>query len=96
MAACGQKAQPAQPILTHFRKLVHNTCPEVEEKIKWGFRISITGQMMCSMASKQHCAINFWKAALIDEKLVAKAKTEEAMGHLGKITTLKDLPQIPY
>ena len=26
----------AQPILTHFRDLVHAVCPEVEEKIKWG------------------------------------------------------------
>jgi uncharacterized protein YdeI (YjbR/CyaY-like superfamily) len=48
------------------------------------------------MASfKQHCAINFWKAPLMKngKELVEKAKTEEAMGHLGKITSLKDLPK---
>jgi uncharacterized protein YdeI (YjbR/CyaY-like superfamily) len=48
------------------------------------------------MASfKQHCAITFWKATLMQkaDALVAKAKSEEAMGHLGKIKTLKDLPK---
>lgn len=30
------KANPcAQPILIHFRELVHAVCIEVEEKIKW-------------------------------------------------------------
>lgn len=89
------KSQPfAQPILNHFRALVHKVCPNVEEKIKWGFpHFDYKGQMLCSMASfKQHCAIGFWKASLIDPQLEAKAKTEEAMGHLGKITTLTDLP----
>jgi uncharacterized protein YdhG (YjbR/CyaY superfamily) len=32
------KAAPfAQPILNHLRALVHQACPETEEKIKWGF-----------------------------------------------------------
>ena len=35
----------------------------------------------------------FWKAALMkDQSLVEMAKSEEAMGHFGKITSLKDLP----
>ena len=84
----------AQPILTHFRDLVHAVCPEVEEKIKWGMPFFVyKDDNLCHMAAfKQHCAIGFWKAKLIDEKLVAKAKTEEAMGNFGKITSLKDLP----
>jgi len=89
------KAQDfAKPILAHFRDVVHKACPDVEEKMKWSFpHFDYKGQMMCSMASfKQHCAIGFWKAALIDTKLVEKAKTEEAMGHMGKVTSLKDLP----
>jgi uncharacterized protein YdeI (YjbR/CyaY-like superfamily) len=52
------------------------------------------GEMMCSMAAfKQHCSFGFWKAALMkDPELMARAKSEEAMGHLGKITSPKDLP----
>jgi uncharacterized protein YdeI (YjbR/CyaY-like superfamily) len=91
-----EKAQPfARPVLKHLRGLVHKACPEVEEKIKWSFpHFDYRGQMMCSMAAfKQHCAVNFWKASLMKDKtLVENAKSEVAMGHLGRITSLKDLP----
>ncbi len=90
------KAQPfAWPILEHLRELVHKACPDVEESIKWSFpHFNYKGEMMCSMASfKQHCAFGFWKAALMKDKtLLANAKGETAMGHLGRITRLKDLP----
>lgn len=90
------KAAPfAQPILKHFRKLVHEACPDVEETIKWGFPCFDYKGVMCSMTGfKQHCAFNFWKAALMKDadKLLATAKSEVAMGNLGRITSLKDLP----
>jgi uncharacterized protein YdeI (YjbR/CyaY-like superfamily) len=44
-------------------------------------------------AFKQHCAVSFWKAALIHDpykKLAVEEKT--AMGHLGQIKSLGDLP----
>ncbi|MFN0276154.1 MAG: YdeI/OmpD-associated family protein [Chitinophagales bacterium] len=84
----------AKPILQHLRDVVHKACPAAEEKMKWGFpHFDYKGKMMCSMAAfKNHCAFGFWKASLIDERLVAEAKTESAMGHLGKITSVKDLP----
>ncbi|MCE3228515.1 MAG: hypothetical protein K0S32_3066 [Bacteroidetes bacterium] len=92
-----KSADFAKPVLKHFRELVHKACPDVEETMKWSFpHFDYKGQVMCSMASfKQHCAIGFWKASLMKsgDSLVAKAKTEEAMGHLGKITSLKDLPK---
>ena len=52
------------------------------------------GEMLCHMASfKQHAVMGFWKASLMkDSILVENAKLETAMGHLGKITSLKDLP----
>lgn len=85
----------AKPILLHIRELVHKTCPNVDETIKWGFpHFSYCGEMMCGMASfKQHCSFGFWKASLMkDSTLMENAKSESAMGHLGKITSLKDLP----
>lgn len=87
-------AEFAKPILNHLRELVHKACPENEEVIKWGFPHFDYKGMMCSMASfKQHCAFSFWKAALMkNKKLMANAKSETAMGHLGRITSLKDLP----
>ena len=85
----------AKPILEHLRELVHKSCPEAEETIKWGFPHFDYKGMMCSMASfKQHCAFGFWKASLMKEKkLMANAKSESAMGHLGRIISLKDLPK---
>ena len=91
-----EKAEPfAQPILRHLRSLVHNTCPDAAETIKWGFpHFDYKGEMMCSMAAfKQHSVFGFWKAALMkDPSLLDTAKSEVAMGHLGRITSLRDLP----
>ncbi len=88
-------AEFAQPILQHLRSLVHKACPDVEEKIKWGMpHFDYKGEMICHMASfKQHAVMGFWKAILMkDPILLATAKSEVAMGHLGKIMSLKDLP----
>lgn len=87
----------AKPILEYFRALVHKTCEESVETIKWGFpHFMYKGKNMCYMASfKKHCAIGFWKAALMkqSEDLLNQAAREESMGHLGKILTVKDLPK---
>lgn len=84
----------ARPILLHLRELVHAACPDVQETIKWSFASFDYKGPMCSMASfKQHCAFGFWKASLMkDKSLVSNAESESAMGHYGKITSLKDLP----
>jgi len=85
----------AKPILLHLRSLVHKICPMVEEKMKWSFpHFDYKGEMMCSMAAfKQHCAFGFWKASLMNnsEDLLSLVD-KKAMGHLGRITSLKDLP----
>lgn len=91
-----KKAQPfAQPILKHLRDLVHEVCPNVEETIKWSFPCFDYKGPFCNMASfKQHAVFGFWKAAIMKDAdlLMATAKSEVAMGHLGRITSLKDLP----
>lgn len=94
-AYIAKSADFAKPILNHLRELVHKTCPNVEEKMKWGFpHFDYKGEMLCSMAAfKQHCSFGFWKASLMkDPVLLETAKSEVAMGHLGKIISLKDLP----
>lgn len=87
----------AKPVLNHFRALIHKVCPDVQEKIKWSFpHFDYKDAPMSHMASfKQHCAIGFWKATLMKDSktLTDMAKTEEAMGHLGRIKSLKDLPK---
>ena len=94
-AYIAKSADFAKPILLHIRQLVHKACPDVEEKMKWSMPFfDYKGEMLCHMASfKQHAVMGFWKATLMkDSILVENARSETAMGHLGKITSLKDLP----
>ena len=80
----------AKPILARLREAVHRGCPEVEETMKWSFPHFVYKGVLCSMASfKAHAAFGFWKGSLI---LGDKAKTDEAMGQLGRLRTLSDLP----
>jgi uncharacterized protein YdeI (YjbR/CyaY-like superfamily) len=89
------KAQPfAQPILTHIRELAHKACPNVEEEIKWSMPFFVLrGVVLGHMAAfKQHCAVGFWgpemHAILREDGLLS----ENGMGALGKVASLKDLP----
>lgn len=94
-AYIAKSADFAKPVLNHIRELVHKACPDVEEKIKWGMPFfDYKGEMLCHMASfKQHAVMGFWKAALMkDPSLLKQAQSETAMGHLGKITSLQDMP----
>ena len=80
----------AKPILAHVRETVHAACPDVVEEMKWSFPHFTYKGMLCSMAAfKEHAAVGFWKASLV---LGDDAKNGDAMGHLGKITKLSDLP----
>jgi uncharacterized protein YdeI (YjbR/CyaY-like superfamily) len=84
-------AEFARPILEHLRAIVHAACPEVEETMKWSFPHFQYKGMLCSMAAfKEHCAFGFWNGALIVPD--AAEANEQAMGHLGRISKLSDLP----
>lgn len=89
------KAAPfAQPILKHLRKTVHAACPEAQETIKWGMpSFTYNGKILAGMAAlKAHAGFGFWHQGM--EKLMAKeiGKTYDAMGLMGRLTSLKDLP----
>jgi uncharacterized protein YdeI (YjbR/CyaY-like superfamily) len=93
-AYINKSADFAKPILTHLRELVHKTCPEVQEVIKWGFPNFDYKGVMCNMAAfKQHCSFGFWKASLMDDpKKVLQSTDKGGMGNFDRITSLKDLP----
>ncbi len=79
-----EKAQPfAQPILKHLREIAHKAEPEAEEALRWGSPYFILeGRQLCGMASfKKHCAF-----------IIEGEGGGEAMGDLGRITSLDDLP----
>jgi len=90
-----QRAKPfAQPILEHLRDLVHQGCPGVEETIKWSrpffeYQGVILGNMS---AFKEHCSFGFWGEEIGAVLREAKALRPDAMGSLGRIASLDDLP----
>lgn len=88
-----KSADFAQPILIHLRELIHTACPDVEEKWKWSFPNFDYKGPFCSMAGfKQHCAFGFWKASLMKDDHNILNASDEAMGQMGRITSLDDLP----
>lgn len=84
----------AKPILMYIREVVHSTCPEVEETLKWSSpHFMYKGGMMCGMAGfKEHAIFGFWKGKLIDGVSSNRNNGGEAMGNFGKLTSVKDLP----
>ncbi|MES2836010.1 MAG: DUF1801 domain-containing protein [Bacteroidota bacterium] len=85
----------AQPILNHLRQIIHTTVPDVVETIKWGFpNFENKGKILCSFAAfKKHCAFGFWNGKdLPDPDGILEQVGKTAMGFLGKITSLEDLP----
>ncbi|HCN38118.1 MAG TPA: hypothetical protein DIS94_10460 [Bacteroidetes bacterium] len=90
-----EKIKPfAKPVFKHFRKLVHEVFPEIEEKLKWGMPSFEYKGIVCGFAAfKEHCMIGFWKAAIMkDREILLSKESKGSMGNLGKITSLKDLP----
>ncbi len=91
-----EKASPfAKPILLRLRKLIFQACPDAEETIKWSFpNYEVYGSMLCNMAAfKEHCSFGFWKASLLkDEAGILHLADKNAMGHLDKLGSVKDLP----
>jgi uncharacterized protein YdeI (YjbR/CyaY-like superfamily) len=90
-----EKAAPfAQPVLTHLRNLVHQACPRATESVKWGMPFFLQqGIVLCHMAAfKQHCAFGFWGPEMKKVLATGGLVSSKAMGSLGRITGLRDLP----
>src|ERR1051325_9281369 len=85
-----KSADFAKPILTHLRQLVHTACPDVEETLKWSMPAFMHKGILCGMAAfNQHCTFGCWKHELIFPE---GSERDGAMGQLGRITSLADLP----
>jgi len=90
-----RSADFAIPILQHLRAVVHEACPDVQETMKWSFpHFQYKKTILCSMASfKQHCAFGFWLGSQMkDPEGILEKGERSSMGHLGRITSLKDIP----
>jgi uncharacterized protein YdeI (YjbR/CyaY-like superfamily) len=86
------EARPfAQPILRYIRELVHHTCPEVEETLKWRMPTFMYHGILAGMgAFKERAMFGFWKGALITGE---KGRTGAVgLGEMGDLTSVADLP----
>lgn len=84
------KAQPfARPILEKVRERVHAVVPDVEEAMKWSVPTYCkNGKIVLGTAAfKQHAVVNFWRG----QELGLDASSD-AMGQLGKLASVDDLP----
>ena len=87
-AYIARSADFAKPILERLRESVHSAVPQAEETLKWGAPYFEYKGPLCGMAAfKRHCAFVFWK-----DTLVVENPSDEAMGQLGRIESLDDLP----
>jgi len=76
----------AKPILTALREAVHKACPDVAETMKWSAPFFMRNGILCNMAAfKKHCAFGFWNRGVME-------KRGQAMGHFGRLESIKDLP----
>jgi uncharacterized protein YdeI (YjbR/CyaY-like superfamily) len=88
-------AEPfARPILEHLRALVHESCPGVEETLKWRMPAFVAhGAILCTMAAfKRHAAFGFWRHAEVIGSEPPGEAGDKGMGSFGKLTSVRDLP----
>jgi uncharacterized protein YdeI (YjbR/CyaY-like superfamily) len=82
----------AQPILIHLRQLIHDAAPQIQETMKWSMPFFDYKGTVCHIAGfKQHCTFGFWKGSLLSDPHNILERSD-AMGHLGRITSMADLP----
>lgn len=84
------KAQSfARPILEKVRERVHAVATDVEEAMKWSHPTYCRGGkiVLGTAAFKEHAVVNFWRG----QELGFDTKAG-AMGQLGKLTSVDDLP----
>ena len=90
-----EQAPPfARPILEHLREVVHCALPQAAETIKWSMpHFTLNGQNVAGMAAfKAHAAfVIHSEGRLLGEGLRGPVENS-AMGQLGRLVTLADLP----
>lgn len=84
-----RQAAFARPILHALRARMHQLCPNIAETIKWSMPFFVhDGLLLANMAAfKAHASFGFWRGSALTEP-----KAGEGMGHLGKLTSVDDLP----
>lgn len=85
----------AKPILSQLREIIHSTCPDVEENIKYGIpHYSYKGDYLCMLGGfKQHCSFSLYKAELMKDKVIQDSvKAGKKFGYMDKVKNISELP----
>ncbi|HTJ52512.1 MAG TPA: YdeI/OmpD-associated family protein [Cyclobacteriaceae bacterium] len=86
----------AKELLEYLRNIIHKTCPDVEEDIKWGTpHYSYKGDHLCMMAGfKNHCSFSLYKAELMKDKAIQDSvKAGKKFGYMDKLKSVSELPK---
>lgn len=86
----------AKPILEHLRNLIHDTCPNAEEDIKWGtLHYAYKGDHLYMIAGfKNHCSFSLYKAEFMKDKAIQDSvKAGKKFGYMDKLKDISELPQ---
>jgi uncharacterized protein YdeI (YjbR/CyaY-like superfamily) len=86
-----RQAEFAKPILEKIRHAVHSACPQCEETLKWSMpAFMYKSRILVQMAAfKAHATLGFWQGEAVVGEM---EKRREAMGSLGRLTKVSDLP----
>jgi uncharacterized protein YdeI (YjbR/CyaY-like superfamily) len=92
-AYIAKSAEFARPILARLRALMHKTCPQIGETIKWGVpHFEYQGVVASMAAFKRHASFGFWKQKLMDDPAgFFPAADDSSMGGR-KIRAMSELP----
>ena len=79
----------AQPMMSALREMVHETCPDVVETVKWSRPGFDYNGLLCGMdAFKAHMSFRFWLHA----ELVKHATDAKTLDQLNRMESVTDLP----
>jgi len=85
----------AKPILEYLREIIHETCPDAEEDVKWGTpHYSYKSDHLCMMGGfKNHCSFSLYKAEFMtDKEITESVKAGKKFGYMDKLKTVAELP----
>lgn len=85
----------AKPILEYLRQIIHETCPDAAEDIKWGTpHYSYKGDHLCMIAGfKNHYSFSLYKAEFMKDKEIAESvKAGKKFGYMDKLKSVSELP----
>lgn len=91
-----KSADFARPILVELRSIIEEAHPELKETWKWSFpNYTMNGKIICSFSAfKNHCSFGFWLGAQMpDPHHILEKVGKTAMGSLGKITDISQVPK---